>query len=166
MKPTAEEVLTTIFEQVELDKINQEIDAMTDEEIAASLEAEGHTQAKIDAAFSKQQKMLDEMITDEKRQRRHDAVVYIGGLATAAAVALVIRSSTTTTTPTYPVPTVPTASSSPADSIRQEAFEACGRGHWAECERKLDEAKAIDPEGETNADVQQARRMASKALHP
>jgi hypothetical protein len=165
MKVSAEQVLATIFEQVELDEINQEVDAMSDEQIAADLEARGITQAKIDAAFAGQQKLLDEMLADEKRQRRHDAVVYIGGLATAAAVALVIRSATTTTT-TYPVPTVPTAAASPADGIRKEAFEACGRGHWAECERKLDEAKQLDPEGESNADVQQARRMASKALHP
>ncbi len=61
MKPTPEEVLATIFEQVELDKINQEVDAMTDEQIQTELAAEGYTQAKIDKAFEKQQKMLDEL---------------------------------------------------------------------------------------------------------
>jgi hypothetical protein len=32
-------VIETIFEQIELDHINQDIEAMTDEEIAASLNA-------------------------------------------------------------------------------------------------------------------------------
>jgi hypothetical protein len=163
MKPTAAEVLSTIFEQVELDKINQEVDAMSDDEIAKDLEAAGYTQAKIDAAFAKQQKMLDEMLADEKHQRRQQAVVYIGGLATAAAVALVVKSSTPSTTTTT-VPTVPTATTaapptSRAEDLRKEAFEACGRGHFAECEHELDEAKTLDARGDADPDVQRARRL-------
>ncbi len=166
MKATPEQVLSRIFEQVELDEINQEIDAMSDEQIAADLEARGFTQAKIDAAFAEQQKMLDEMLAEEKRQRRREAVVYIGGLATAAAVALVVRSTTPETTTT--VPSANAAARPPqsrASELRNEAFDACGRGHWAECEQKLDEAKALEPEGERDPDVQHARRMASEALH-
>ncbi len=148
MKPTAEQVLATIFEQVELDKINQQVDAMSDEQIAKELEAEGYTQAKIDKAFEKQQKMLDELLGEEKRERRKQAVIYASGLATAAAVALVVRSTTTTATTT--TPTATTASHPPpsrAEELRKEAFDACGRGHWADCERKLDEATSSSQTG-------------------
>ena len=62
MKATPEQVLARIFEQVELDAINQEVDAMSDEQIAKELEAEGYTQAKIDAAFDAQQKMLGALL--------------------------------------------------------------------------------------------------------
>jgi len=159
MKPTAEQVLSRIFDQVELDKINQEVDAMSDEQIAKELEAEGWKQAKIDKAFEKQQKMLDELLAEEKRERRKQAVIYASGLATAAAVALVVR-STTTTTPT--VPTATTASHPPpsrAEELRNEAFDACGRGHFADCEHKLDEAMKLEPDGENDPDVQNARRL-------
>jgi hypothetical protein len=167
MKPTPQEVLGRIFEQVELDTINQEVDAMTDEQIAQSLEADGYTQATIDAAFAKQQKMLDDMLADEKRQRRRDAITYTAGLATAAAVALVVRTATTP-----PGPTIPTGSTaarpplSEVEELRAQAFEACGRGHWDECLRKLDDAKKLDPRGDAVPDVERARETASKALRP
>lgn len=155
MKQSAVEVLATIFEQVELDKINQEIDAMSDEQIVAELEAEGYTQAKIDAAFAEQQKMLDALLADEKRRRRMQVVTYVGGFATAAAVALVVRHDTTTP-PTVPPPV---GAPSPAETLREEAFEACGRGHWQVCEHKLDEAKGLDEDGERDPDVQRARKL-------
>jgi hypothetical protein len=164
MKPTPQEVLGRIVEQVELDEINQEVDAMTDEQIAQSLEAEGYTQAKIDAAFSKQQKMLDELLADEKHQRRRDAMSYVAGVATAAAVAVVVHTATTPSGPTVPTGTTATRPPpSAAEELRTEAFEACGRGHFEECVRKLDDAKKLDPVGDSAADVQSARAMASKA---
>jgi hypothetical protein len=161
MKPTPEQVLATLFEQVELDKINQEVDAMTDEQIAKDLEAAGHTQAKIDAAFAPQQKMLDELLADERAQKRQQVLSYAGGLATAAAVALVVRSSTPSS-PAVPTASPPaTASPSRANDLRKEAFEACGRGHWADCTRLLDEAMKLDPDGESDPDVRQARSLAA-----
>ncbi len=93
-EPTPQEILATIFEQVELDQINQEIDAMTDEQISKELEAEGYTQAKIDAAFSKQQEMLDELLDDEKRQRRRTALAFAAGVATTAVAAAVVHATT------------------------------------------------------------------------
>ena len=163
MKPTPEQVLATIFEQVELDKINQEVDAMTDEQIQKELAAEGHTQAKIDKAFEKQQQMLDELEAEERRQRRLQVMSYVGGVATAAAVAVGVR--VTTTTPTVPTSTaVGEPAPSQAAKLREEAFEACGRGRWAECEQKLDEAKALDPDGDVDPDVRNARRLVEN--HP
>lgn len=171
MKPTEEQVLRTIFEQVSLDEINREVDAMSDEQIAKELEAEGYTQAKIDKAFEKQQKMLDELLAEEKRERRKQAITYVSGVATAAAVALVVRAATPTTTPTVPTSATGGAATGGAatggaatgvEELRKDAFEACGRGHFAECERKLDEAKKLDPQGESHPDVQNARRLIAR----
>jgi hypothetical protein len=157
MKPTPHEVLTTIFEQVKLDEINQELDDMSDEDIAKDLEAAGYTQAQIDKAFEKQQKMLDDLSAEEKRERRRQVASYVGGLATAAAVVLAVR--TRSTPETFPTATSAATTQATPETLRKDAFEACGRGHWAECERKLDDAKALDPDGERDPDVRNARKL-------
>jgi hypothetical protein len=51
-----------------------------------------------------------------------------------------------------------------AASLRDEAYEACAGWPWALCERKLDEAKAMDPAGESDARVEGARQAVDKGL--
>jgi hypothetical protein len=50
--------------------------------------------------------------------------------------------------------------------LREEAFMACGKRRWAECEIRLDEAKQLDPAGDTNPRVLAARHAIFQALHP
>jgi len=68
----------------------------------------------------------------------------------------------------HPAPTVaPTATPAErASELRKQAFEACGRGHWNECLARLDEAKTLDPAGESDPEVQAARRRAMSGLPP
>ncbi|MGO9834865.1 MAG: hypothetical protein ACLP1X_11660 [Polyangiaceae bacterium] len=53
-----------------------------------------------------------------------------------------------------------------AAALRQEAFGACGDRLWAKCERKLDEAKQLDPAGENDLQVQGARNAVKDGLTP
>jgi len=53
-----------------------------------------------------------------------------------------------------------------AARLRDEAFGACGGGLWALCERKLDEARQLDPGGESDLRVQGARKAVHDGLNP
>jgi hypothetical protein len=62
------------------------------------------------------------------------------------------------------MPAAPSPQEIAAD-LREEAYRACHDWLWALCERKLDEAKKLDPEGETSDErVADARRAVSKGL--
>jgi hypothetical protein len=50
-----------------------------------------------------------------------------------------------------------------AAGLRDQALRACREGHFPECERGLDEAKALDPSGEERSDVREARRRIEQA---
>jgi hypothetical protein len=63
-------------------------------------------------------------------------------------------------------PVGPSVAASPAQraaSLRDEAFAACDAQRWEECTRKLDEAKALDPEGESEPRVVAARKAVDDA---
>jgi len=53
-----------------------------------------------------------------------------------------------------------------ATTLRSEASEAYARGAYRECLEKLDQAGAVDPEGESSAEVVGLRADALKALSP
>jgi hypothetical protein len=52
-----------------------------------------------------------------------------------------------------------------AATLRREARDACDTQAWGACLEKLNEAQALDPEGDTAPDVQAMRRSAEGA-HP
>ena len=45
-----------------------------------------------------------------------------------------------------------------ARALRDDAFAECGRWSWDACEKKLDEAARLDPAGDSEPRVQQARQ--------
>jgi hypothetical protein len=53
-----------------------------------------------------------------------------------------------------------------AARMREEAFMACRKRRWEECERRLDEAKRLDPAGDADPLVQQAHEAAIGGLYP
>ena len=66
-----------------------------------------------------------------------------------------------------PPPTVEPRELTPFDKARQlraEALERCDRSDWRGCLDGLDEAKQLDPAGDAEAPVQQAREKAAAAL--
>ena len=53
-----------------------------------------------------------------------------------------------------------------ARALRHDALAACDRRAWAACLDGLDAAKELDPAGDADADVVQARAAANDALNP
>jgi hypothetical protein len=53
-----------------------------------------------------------------------------------------------------------------ATELRDEAYATCRQGLWTPCEAKLDEARELDPAGESDARVVAARAALEKARHP
>jgi RNA polymerase sigma factor (sigma-70 family) len=53
-----------------------------------------------------------------------------------------------------------------AKRLRGLAFERCSARDFRGCLDRLDQARLLDPSGDANADVQQARRAAGEALRP
>lgn len=103
-------------------------------------------------------------------------VAGVGGVVAAAAgvmVALLATRGPGKGTPQATGPdtvdgaAVGPAAQSPAElarNLRDEAYEACGDYLWAQCEQKLDEAKRLDPGGEGEPNVRQARRAVAEGL--
>ena len=52
-----------------------------------------------------------------------------------------------------------------AEPMRRLALEKCVSGEWKPCVDGLDEARRLDPAGDTRPEVQQARQAADKALN-
>ena len=111
------------------------------------------------------------------RMRRWMKERWLAELAAAAAlvvVALVVwrllREEEPITQPTPDLP-VPSAAPDPraldrARALRDVAFQACDRSDWQECLDRLDEAKTLDPAGDTDPKVGAARARAMDALSP
>jgi hypothetical protein len=52
-----------------------------------------------------------------------------------------------------------------AARMREEAFAACGKRRWEECESRLNLAKKLDPAGDADPRVQAAHEEALAGLH-
>jgi DNA-directed RNA polymerase specialized sigma24 family protein len=65
-----------------------------------------------------------------------------------------------------PVPSEALPRIEPAWRLRRDALAACDRGAWDVCVSGLDRAKALDPVGDSEPRVQEARAAAEAALHP
>jgi hypothetical protein len=109
---------------------------------------------------------------DRARARRAAPVVWVA-VAAAAAVAIGVGTYERQAIEAWfapprtpePVPEAPwrrpvpqpTPEQVAATTLRQEAFTDCAKGYWGLCERKLNEAGRLDPDGESDARVQAAR---------
>jgi hypothetical protein len=114
-------------------------------------------------------------LDSRRRDRRRAASIAILSLAGIFLLYFVTHEETVTawfkSAPTAPRPddTQPLPPKPPeqvltkaqkANKLREEAFAACADRRWQECDAKLDQAKALDPDGENDPDVQNARNAA------
>lgn len=95
---------------------------------------------------------------------RRMAVIAPVGLALAAGIAVVVSPYVTEQRVSAHRPDDPSLVR--ARALRQEARDDCDARRWEACVQKLDDARALDPEGDGAEDVQSARRIARDALHP
>jgi hypothetical protein len=52
----------------------------------------------------------------------------------------------------------------PAEAMREKAFVACDARRYDECQRLLDEARAMDPDGDRTPQVKEYRQKAETGL--
>jgi DNA-directed RNA polymerase specialized sigma24 family protein/outer membrane biosynthesis protein TonB len=50
-----------------------------------------------------------------------------------------------------------------AEELRKDGVELCAKSQWSDCVEKLDDAKRLDPAGDTRPEVRKAREDAAKA---
>lgn len=109
------------------------------------------------------------------RMRRWMKERWLAELAAAAALVILglvlwrlLRKEEPITQPRpEPVPTaapVPPRELDRARTLRELAFESCDRAAWQECLDRLDEARALDPDGDADPKVGAARARATDAL--
>jgi DNA-directed RNA polymerase specialized sigma24 family protein len=109
------------------------------------------------------------------RLRQHYRARWAAVIAAALVVVVVIvvlalrRRNEDVVAPLPPRETAPLPSAPPdhrADELRELAFDDCDHARWTACLERLDEAKSLDPAGDTTKRVQDARSSATKALAP
>jgi hypothetical protein len=81
------------------------------------------------------------------------ATPWVVGLALAAGVTLVVSKAV------RPNGEVTTSPHEAATKLRGEAFAACDHQKWDDCEKLLDRARQIEPEGEGEPGVVRARQV-------
>jgi hypothetical protein len=88
------------------------------------------------------------------------ATAWVVGLALAAGTAMVLSRAVQDDG-------VTASPHEAATKLREEAFRSCTSKEWTACERMLDRAKEMDPPGEEEPGVVEARRaIAAAAAHP
>jgi len=182
-KPLAH-VLDELLLQEELDAIAAMAPADLDKELAdAGYDAartrqriEAAREAAYDAPVGKAPSRASppaKIVSLEAARAKRSVPTRWGLLAAAAAVALLVggggaqyaatwKPATTVTYATVGHPPSPRELAAPA---RRRGLRLCDEGYYAECQDALDEARGIDPAGEGDAAVQEAR-AAIAAEHP
>ena len=109
------------------------------------------------------------------RLRRHLKANWQREVAVLAALGVIVtmfllylrgRKDENITRDIRPVPSVSPDRVELAKRTRERALERCQKTDWAGCLRDLDEARALDPAGDTAPAVQKARDDANRALDP
>jgi hypothetical protein len=113
-------------------------------------------------------------------RRRPSGVVVIAAVTAAAAAAggLIYAATHEHSEPQQPAPPAPpTSTANPtstavedlvaaAKARRDEAFSACTQGLYSRCADLLDQARQLDPAGESDPRVVQARAAIAASRHP
>jgi hypothetical protein len=180
-KPTAREAWEAIDEasfRAEVDRIV----GMSDEELEAELLRDGFDPAELEGSEkTRREKATSEKARPEKtgpekaittaptpirRTRRTvllaaAAMIVLAALMGGGVVFVASNWEHGDTRDTHPRPP-----ESPADTLRRQGFDACDRHEWKLCLERLDEARELDPTGESDRRVQVARAAAEQALRP
>jgi tetratricopeptide (TPR) repeat protein len=172
--------LREMIVETNLDAIEKDLDGKTDDEVMAALEKAGGSRESAEALFAKQDAMLEEALQKAKptnvrdittarrwRPRNVIAASFGGGVAFVATMQFLLMSfgvmfagvgamPVTQTGPTYAAPDSGAESES-AQDFRYKGLRAFALGDYADCIRLFDEAKALDPMGDSDLAVKNAR---------
>jgi hypothetical protein len=169
-----QDVLAMLDDQIAMDDAMDAIDAMSDEEVQASLRKEGVDPA---ADLAKDKELLERLKEKSKAKvipigsRRPSRWILAGGTVAAAAAMLLLVLGLVGVGPIASVftPEGPTATGSapppdPAEEHRLKAYEACFEHNYLACLRELDAAERIDGHEKNISAAQNARQFAVQGL--
>jgi len=88
--------------------------------------------------------------------------VWLAAAAAAAVGGVALVTVLNDRFPSGPPAAAPNLSGDPAPVLRLDALDACGAGRFDVCEKKLDEARRLDPAGESDPRVKQARESIAR----
>lgn len=156
--------LWAALEDQALDDEMEAVPAMTPEERRRELREAGFDLEKVhadaDALFAEPARPAAVVVLPRKRRL---GVALLVAAALAAGVAVVVHSST----PDLVGHGRDDAPGLRAAGLRREARDACGARSWQTCLDKLNQARALDPDGDEAPEVQSLRRSAGDpATHP
>ena len=177
--------LADVLEDVGFDDARQEQRAMTPERVRAEVAPFDAERAAIDAAVAAAMaraglpaldaapeaqvkapqgatsKVADLRAARDKRIAKTRWAWFLPAAAGFAALGGGITQQVATTMPKpqvfYPTHTLPPSLHEIADVVRGRALRQCRLEYWSECEDTLDQAKSIDPDGEKEPAVSEAR---------
>jgi hypothetical protein len=166
-----------VWAALEEDALDAEMDAvlaMTPEERRRELKAAGfdldkvHAQADaIGAELAPQaaaKPMQPARMTIMRPKRRRMVIIVPVVIALAAGIAVVVSPYVTDQGVSAHRPDDTPIER--ARALREQARDDCDARRWEACLQKLDDARALDPQGDGAEDVQSTRRTAGDALHP
>ena len=159
-KLSPEEILRSIEETSIDDEMDRAL-SMTDEERRAELRAAGYDLDELHA----QADALHKRIVDGRRPRRTTTVRVLTLLAaTLGVLGVVVGVMPQVRDFLHPVNVAGRRKPTPADAMREKAFLACDAQRYNECLRLLDEARAMDPNGDRTSQVKEYRQKAETGL--
>jgi hypothetical protein len=150
----------------------ERFDRATDEEVAQQMRAQGVQVTRVPDPEALIARVADRASNRRKADAEHahpsvrplPRIRLVAWLAAAAvgAMAAVLIVNTRRTPPDLSPP----PQRERAADLRREAFAACEQAIWTLCEKKLDDAKGLDSNGEADPRVQEARLQIDRAWHP
>ena len=178
--------LADVLEDVSFEDALQEQRAMTPEKVRAEVTAFDDERGALDAAMAAAMakaglpafdavpdaqaklpsgatgKVVDFQAAREKRVAKTRWALFLPAAAGFAALGGGVTQQVATTMPepeiVYPTNTLPPSLHAIAEVVRGRALRQCQQEYWRECEDTLDQAKAIDPDGEDEPAVRDARQ--------
>jgi len=163
-KRTPEEAWKAL-EKIAVQDEAERVAELSDAELDAELRAEGFDPPRVRARGAA---IADELMRRGARTRqkvnppRRRRTSWTVALVAAALAAAGIAGAAILSLPHRRAPTTEDR----AAQLRREAAEACAEALWGRCEDKLDEARALDPAGDSDPVVGALRRLAQERMWP
>jgi hypothetical protein len=173
-----------ILDEAHAIELEEKLAGMSDADVDTFLAKAGVTQADLDKSDARERELYEasrkSKVVPIGSRRRRDVVVAAGSLGIAASFMAVLSAAGAITLavgakPTTPIGTVTAATasaddagppSSTAQDLRYKALREFALGEYPGCIRDFDEAKALDPAGDNDLAIRNARHYAAIFMQP
>jgi hypothetical protein len=161
-----------VADEANAGRVEPERGAQLDEELRAAGFAEGAADALLDAALARApaaapREKPPAVPAAPRGWRPSPALAVLAAAIVAVAVYAFFRRREEPIAPDrWSPPSESLARAKQAAELRRQALGDCDEGRWVACEQELDGARTLDPAGESDPQVQDARKRIDTAKHP